>query len=251
MQNSLKKELHFSKIQKDERPMQRTYVFFPQDAQQALQSTGGRIVTHPFITLEEEGTGLWTARFPDGTAVDECFLWTPDRMVSHRYTLPDGIILVEPQMEGDPYRSLFVLTPQMQDAYGMSRKETLEGYPHITMKDRVKEILVPGQSRTKDDSIFVDGFGTGRLGFTPLFVLFTYHPDGMREIYLIDHDDMDNPAQRYAHLREVMPAPDTTQPQIRYGSLDSQLKNAYGIDWEHEIARGTIQSERHAQEEDA
>ncbi len=50
------------------------------------------------------------------------------------------MILVEPQDEGDPHRSLLILTRLMQDEYGMSRKEVREGYPHITVKDTVKEI---------------------------------------------------------------------------------------------------------------
>jgi hypothetical protein len=220
--------------------MQRTYAFFPQDAQQVLVAAGGEIIDHSVLSLfGEEGAGLWTAQFPEATQEDECYLWTPQRTSYHRYTLPTGEILVEPHDAGDPYRCLFVLTAQMQNAYSMSRKEVLQGYPHITVNDGVKEILVPGQLRTQGETVFLDGFGTGRPGFRPLFVLFTYHPDGKREIYLIAHDEVDNPAQRYVNLQEVMPAPNDPQVSIRNVAcaLDSQLKDAYGIDWEREITQ--------------
>jgi hypothetical protein len=100
----------------------------------------------------------------------------------------------------------------------------------------VKEILVPGQQREGGRAIFLDGFGVGRPGFDPVFVLFTYHRNGQREMYLIPPSEKDDASKRYAHLHEHMPAqPEPGKTRVVKAALDYHLKETYGIDWEQEL----------------
>jgi hypothetical protein len=209
--------------------MENQYADMPQDVQKALQEHGGTAHNH---------SGIWEVTFPPETKVNECLLWTSQltkRTEYMLYSLPggDNNMFVEAK-EG--YRSLHLLTPEMQEKYALSYPLDTQGYPEISMRDGVKEILVPGLRREGDNAIFLDGFGNGRPGFGPIFVLFTYHRSGQREIYLIPPSEKDDFSKRYAHLQELMPAKvEPGKIRIVMAALDYHLKDAYGIDWEQEL----------------
>ena len=223
--------------------MERQYTSFSRDAQEAFQASGGTLHYHPDayeITkdFQKERIGIWTASFPKGTTTSECLMWTPRRTVYLLYSLPGERMFVEPKEPTSPYRGLYLLTPEMQEKYGLSFPLDIGGYPEISERSGVKEVVVPGQQREGGRAIFLDGFGTGQPGFDLVFVLFTYHQSGQREIYLIPPSEKDDLSKRYAHLYAHMPEKAEHGVRTVMTALDSHLKETYGIDWEQEIAYG-------------
>lgn len=221
--------------------MEKQYISISRDVQKLLQERGGTFHYHSEAEIspgtQQERLG-WTVTFPQGTETGECVLWTPDRRGYLLYLLPGSTntVLVEPKEETGLDRNLYLLSEEDQEKYGLSSPLNIDGYPEISERDGVKEILVPGQRRNGGRAIFLDGFGTGRPGFDLIFVLFTYHRSGKREIYLISPGEKDDPSKRYAHLHEHMPSqPEPGKPRVVMAALDHHLKEAYGIDWEQEI----------------
>ncbi len=221
--------------------MERQYMGMSQDVQEALRASGGTVQYHPKAEIspgtQQERLG-WTVTFPEGTATSECLLWIPDRRRYLLYSLPGAgnTVLVEPKEGTGLHRNLYLLSVEEQEKYGLSLPLEISGYPEISMSDGVKEVVVPGQRREGGRAIFLDGFGTGRPGFDLVFVLFTYHWNGQREIYLIPPSEKDDASKRYAHLHEHMPAqPEPGKTRGVMGALDCHLKETYGIDWEQEI----------------
>jgi hypothetical protein len=221
--------------------MEKQYTSMSREVQKLLQERGGTFHYHSEAEIspgmQQEHLG-WTVTFPEGTTTGDCLLWTPDRRGYLLYSLPGGgnTVLVEPKEETDLHRNLYLLTPEMQEKYGLSLPLDTQGCPEISEREGLKEILVPGQRRNGGRAIFLDGFGTGRPGFELVYVLFTYHPGGKREIYLLPPDEKDDASKRYAHLHEHMPAQaEPGKPRIVMVDLDHHLKEAYGIDWEQEL----------------
>jgi hypothetical protein len=221
--------------------MKRQYTGLSRDVRAVLKASGGSIRYRPNAyemkrDVRKERIGLWTVSFPPDIPISECLLWTPQRTVYLLYSLPDGSLLVEPKEPSTPYRHLHLLTSEDQEKYGLSLLLDTQGYPEITEHDGVKEVVVPGQRREKGRAIFLDGFGTGRAGFDLIYVLFTYHRSGKREIYLLPPDEKADASKRYTHLYEQMPAraePGTVRTVMV--ALDHHLKETYGIDWEQEL----------------
>ena len=224
--------------------MERQYTGLSRDVQKALEESGGSLRYRPDayeITrdLKPERIGIWEVLFPEGTTASTCYLWTPKKTEYILYS-PSGAgssVLVEPKKGISPSRSLYLLTTREQEKYGLSLPLNTQGYPEISLRDDgVKEVVVPAQCREGGRAIFLDGFGTGRPGFDLVYVLFTYHPSGQREIYLIPPSEKDNASRRYTHLHEHMPAqPEPGKARIVMAALDYHLKEAYGIDWEQEL----------------
>ena len=210
--------------------MERQYTSISRDAEEI--NTG----------IQQERIGLWTVVFPPETTTSTCFIWTPQKTEYTLYSLPGGSssVLAEPKEGIGLYRGLYLLTTEEQEKYGLSLPLDTQGYPEISERDGVKEVVVPGQRRNGGRAIFLDGFGTGRLGFDLVYVLFTYHPGGKREIYLLPPDEKDDASKRYAHLHEHMPAKaEPGKLRIVMVDLDHHLKEAYGIDWEKELEEMT------------
>jgi hypothetical protein len=106
-------------------------------------------------------------------------------------------------------------------------------YPIITEKDREKEILVPGWQRPAG-AVFLNGFGAGRPGLTPVLVLFTYQSDGTHEIYIFSPEEINEITKNYQHLDTSSKKRELPDPDLKYNvissGLDFDLEETYGID---------------------
>lgn len=217
--------------------MNRHYSGMDRAAQHAIEAAGGRAVypeMDPYPLPEQHG--IWTVSYPDATRREECYYWTwlhhPQRAVrmktcripAYYITLPTGATLLETlHPEGEPSQ-LLLITANDEQKYMLSKKRDFlaEEYPEITMTEAGKEVLVPGWRRLAGGSIFIDGFGVGRPGFVPLFVLFVYDQDGTHAIYFISPEERNDPEKRYAHLHLKMGSNE-------YNSLDGLLEEHYHI----------------------
>jgi hypothetical protein len=214
--------------------MQEQYSMLPSDVQRALRDAGCQIHQSDAIVSDNKTQNLWTVIFAAGTEKCRCFLWMPERSERQMYRLPTGDVLIESNDE-NPYRSLYILDADKQEKYGLSLKiEDSERYPIITEKDGIKEILVSGWQRPAG-AVFLDGFGTGRPGFKPVRVLFTYHSDGTHEIYIFSlEDEINETTKNYQHLDVSSKKRQGQDPDLKYhvfsSGLDFDLKETYGID---------------------
>jgi hypothetical protein len=215
--------------------MNKHYSGISRAAQQAIEAAGGSAV-YPERDTIYPLHGIWTVSYPEGTTHEECYYWSwlhhPERAVrlktcrvpAYAITLPTGATLLESlRPEGEP--QLLLITEEDEQKYMLSRKRDFlaEESPEITRTEAGKEVLVPGWRRLDGGSIFIDGFGAGRPGFSPLFVLFVYPPDGTHAIYVLSPEERNDPEKRYVHLHRSMRGNE-------YNSLDRLLEDCYNID---------------------